>query len=186
MSSNDIDNHDVDILPFADCELATDVQLDVSIYPKSKSNNHKTKKKFNKQEQPKKTDNNSRYTVSYIYFENTDEENNFITLIPYTGPSNTLHLGRSLYLPQLISNNQNKSDVSFQRFIRNYDQTIASLTSSSSSETIPLSIYIRFGISYITRAAIPDYSISLQDFTDLQNRSLTNKHVSFFYFFSFR
>jgi hypothetical protein len=162
MSSDNGDN----ILPFADCELETNVHIDLPVFQKSKYNNKK--KKSTKQQSNEKNITSWR-TLSYIYFENTKEENNFLTFIPYTGPSNTLHLGRHLYLPQLISNTTNDSTVSFQRFIGDYDRIITSLTSSS--ETMSLSIYLRFGILYLLKvnSAIVQ-PISLNDFIILRNR----------------
>jgi len=162
MSLDTDDNHDGDILPFADCEFVTDVHVDLPVYQKTK----KTKKKpIKQQQQSNEKDTNSRNTISYIYFENTEEENNFLTFIPYTGPSNTMHLGRRLYLPQLISNTSNDSTVSFQRFIRDYHRIMTTL------EDMPLAIYIRFGISYILRLnPMLDKSISLKDFSIRRNR----------------
>jgi len=178
MSFGDDDNHDVNPLPFADCELTTDVHVDLPIFQKSKYNHRtKTKKKLIKQQQQQQSnekDINLQNKLSYIYFENTEEENNFLTFLPYTGPSNTLHLGRSLYLPQLISKTTNNSTAGFQRFIRDYDRTITSLTSSL--ETMSLSIYLRFGISYIIRmASMVDQSIPLKDFTTLRNQGFILK-----------
>ncbi|CAF0983164.1 unnamed protein product [Rotaria sp. Silwood1] len=173
MSLGDDDNHDANVLPFADCEIATDVYLDRAISQISKRhNNKKTHKKSNKRQS--NDTNNEQYTnlqntVSCIYFESTEEENNFLKFIPYTGPSNTLHLGRLLYLPQLISHISNDLKISFQRFIQDYDRTIASITPSL--ETLSLSIYLRFGISYIAKLDImPDEPMSLRDFTIFRNR----------------
>jgi hypothetical protein len=153
-------DYDANVLPFADCELATDdVHVDLPVFKKTK------KKPIKKKQQSNGKDNNSRNTISYIYFENSKEENNFLTFIPYTGPSNTMHLGRRLYLPQLISNIPNDSTISFQHFIRDYNRIITSL------EDMSLAIYIRFGISYILRLdSMLDKSISLKDFSNLRNR----------------
>jgi len=153
-----VDN-DANVLPFADCELATDVHVDRPVFEKTK------KKSIKQKQQSNKKNNNSRNTISYIYFENSEEENNFLTFIPYTGPSNTMHLGKRLYLPQLISNIPNDSTISFQHFIRDYNRIITSLDDMS------LAIYIRFGISYILRlGSMLDKSISLKDFSILRNR----------------
>jgi hypothetical protein len=170
MFLDDDGNYDSNILPFADCEIVTDVHRDLPVSEKSKHyHKTKTKKKSNKQ-QSNVTDLNLRNISPHVYFENTTEENNFLSFIPYTGPSNTLHLGRCLYLPQLISNNTDDLTVSSQRFIREYDQTIMSLTSSS-SKTMSLSIYIRFGILYvIPESSMFDKTMSLRDFNDFRNR----------------
>jgi hypothetical protein len=188
MFSDDYDN----ILPFADCELTTDVYIDLPIFQKPKyKNKTKTKRPFNENKTKTKRPVNekntySRSKLSYIYFENTEDENNFLTFIPYTGPSNTLHLARRLYLPQLTPNNTNDSTASFQRFIQDYDRTISSL---SSLETMSRSIYLRFGISYITKAgALINQSIPLKDFIILQNRGLSLFKIKFrrkyFFYFS--
>ncbi|CAF0842536.1 unnamed protein product [Rotaria sordida] len=174
MSLVDDDNHDANVLPFADCEIATDVHLDRAISQLSKHNkNTKTrqksrKRRFNDTNNDK--DINLYNALSCIYFENAEEENNFLKFIPYTGPSNTLHLGQHLYLPQLISNTTNDSKFSFQRFIQDYDQTAITFLTSS-LDTMSLSIYLRFGISYITKIdRTSDESMSLRDFTILRTR----------------
>jgi hypothetical protein len=161
-----LDNDD-NVLPFADCGFEPDVPLDPPVFQNSK---YKAKKKWRKQPS-NETKNNSHNTESHIYFENTEEENNFLTLIPYTGPRNTSHLQKHLYLPQLTSNSASDSTISFQHFIQDYDRKITSLTPSL--ETMPLSIYLRFGISYIIRANVTHgQPLSLREFTDLRNQGL--------------
>ncbi len=173
MFLDDDGNHDTNILPFADCELATEFNVDLPIFQKSIYNKKtKTKKKSTKQKKSNEKYINPQTSLSHIYFENTEEKNNFLKFIPYTGPSNTLHLGRQLYLPQLISNTPNDSTVSFQQFIEDYDRVITSLTSSL--ETMSLSIYLRFGISYIIHTTMANQSIPLQDFALLRNQGLKN------------
>lgn len=175
MFSGDDGNYDNNILPFADYEIVTDVHLDLPISEKSKHHHHKTRtKKKSTKHQSNATDHNLRHTTPHIYFENTTEENNFLSFIPYTGPSNTLHLGRYLYLPQLISNNTNDLTVSSERFIREYDEAITSFTSSS--PTMSLSIYLRFGILYIIpKKSMLDQTMPLRDFTDFRNRGFLLK-----------
>jgi hypothetical protein len=173
MSLDDVDgNHDANFLPFADCELAIDVHPDLPLFQKS-TFNKKIKRKTNPKERQSKAtthekNTNLRNTTSYIYFENTEKENNFLTFISYTGPSNTSHLGTSLYLPQLISNPANDSTVCFQKFIEDYDRTIVSLTPSL--ETMSLSVYLRFGILYTIPAdTIRNQTMPLKDFTSFVN-----------------
>jgi hypothetical protein len=164
---NDGDNK----LPFADFEIPTDVHLDLPIPEKSKHHHHhKNRAKRNPaKHQPKTTDQNFRYTPTHLYFENTTEENNFLSFIPYTGPSNTSHLGRSLYLPQLISNDTNDLNLGFHRFTREYDDAINSFKSSTT--TMSLSIYLRFGILYIISPSSKlNQTMSIQDFTDHRTR----------------
>ncbi|CAF4119317.1 unnamed protein product, partial [Rotaria sp. Silwood2] len=173
MSLGDDDNHDANVLPFADCEIATDVHLDHAVSQILKHHNktktHKKSKQQQSNDNNKEKGLNLQNTPSSIYFENTTQDNNFLTFIPYTGPSNTLHLGRRLYLPQLMSNTENDLNISFQRFIQDYDRTIASLTPLL--ETMSLSIFLRFGISYVSQIDITsDEPILLRDFAILRNR----------------
>lgn len=132
-NSND-DNNDDDQNPFANLTVETYVPIYHS----------KSKKK------PKKPNESMPWNRSNIYFENSTKENDFIKLVPYIGPSNTMHLNQSLYLPQLIPNEQQQQhDLSniLKCFTTDYEQITESYTPSS------YSVYIRFGISYITRAA---------------------------------
>ncbi|CAF1095000.1 unnamed protein product [Adineta steineri] len=165
------DNDDNKQLPFADYEFPTDITVDRKPVDKSKRNHKRRKPKgqqlnlTNNEKDP-----NAYKKLTYVYFENTQEENNFITFIPYIGPSNTLHLGTNLYLPQLISNPSQDSTISSQHFIKDYDETITSLTPSL--ETMPLSIYIRFGISYILKHnRLDNQPISLKEFLYLRNQN---------------
>jgi hypothetical protein len=172
MPLDDDDNYDSNALPFADSEFTTDVRPVIHDFQKSKWNK-KTKNKSQKKQPFNEATNdqniNLRNNLSYIYFENSQEENNFLSFIPYTGPSNTLHLGRHLYVPQLISTTIKDSMVNVQRFINDYDQTIVSITPTL--ETMSLSIYLRFGISYIIRAdPTLEQPLSVRDFATLRNR----------------
>ncbi|CAM4744630.1 unnamed protein product [Rotaria magnacalcarata] len=160
-----------DVLPFADYEIVAEVHVDRPTFHGSKHSNITRLSKKSRKKQSNVDSNKGpaklHYAASSVYFENTQEENNFIKFIPYTGPSNTLHLGKSLYLPQLISNTTDDSTASFQRFIQDYDRVIESLTSSL--ENVSLSVYLRFGISYITKMdTTRDQSMSLRDFSILR------------------
>ena len=172
MLSNDVDNHEENNLPFVDCEIATDVYLEEFHPTKSKS-----KKKYSRprkqQQQQQKSNQPKQYSqspLSYIYFENSSQENNLLSFIPYNGPSNTSHLNRRLFLPQLISTTNSDASISAKRFIHEYDRSVAVMTSSSA---IPVSIYLRFGILYAVRTnSIVDQTIPLQEFLYLRHRGI--------------
>lgn len=179
MSLDDVDNHDANCLPFADCELAIDVHPNVTVFQKAKYNKRKTTKKKSEKQQSNEKTNNSHGVLSYVYFENTENENNFLTLIPYTGPSNTIHLNRHLYLPQLTTTSAKDSTISFQRFIQDYDHVTTSLVPSL--ETMTLSVYLRFGISYIIRAdTMHNQPLPLREYAALRNRGFYQKLNLFF------
>lgn len=190
--SSDVDgNHDDNVLPFADYEIASDVHLDIPNAHKSQYNNKKkgvrrSRKKL-VQNVSNQNDANVHKTVTHIYFENAEEENNFIKFAPYTGPSNTTHLSRRLHLAQLTSNTSDNSIINFPYFFRDYDRIIESLTSLS--ESMSLSIYLRFGISYIIKTdVISDEEISLRDFVLLRNKGMhsrkyCNISIKFLYFY---
>lgn len=171
MLSNDVDNHKENTLPFVDCEIATDVYLEDHHPVKSRSKSKKKHSRTRQQQQQVKQ--HSQTPSSYVYFENSIEENNILSFILYTGPSNTSHLNRRLFLPQLTTPTSGDSSVSANRFVREYDQAVEAMTTSS---TLPVSIYLRFGILYIIRInPTVDQTMSLREFLFLRHRSMLLK-----------
>ncbi|UJR20669.1 hypothetical protein I4U23_023790 [Adineta vaga] len=156
-----------DLFPFADYEFPTDIHPDLSLFQKPK--HHLKTRKKPKDDTHSGNCNTLNHSVFYLYFEHTNKEKNFLVLSSYTGPSNTLHLGKNLYIPRLISTTASDSSISFHRFVDDYDRTIELI--KPSLQTMPLSVYIRFGILYGIRTNLtPDQPISLTDFTLLRNR----------------
>lgn len=170
-----LENNDT-LLPFADYDFAIDTEPSPEQIPKATYRPHKKKKPYSNPADNKRM---IKYAVpSYIYFENTDEENNRITLIPYTGPRNTNHLGNHLYLPQVVSINTANSSVAFQHFVEDYTRTITSM--QSATPALPISIYLRFGIFYILQPRVRlDRTISLRDFILLRAEGLFSATYSF-------
>ena len=172
--NNNVDNHDDEALPFAECEIATDVHHERSTIAKAKYHGKgkgkgKSKKTKTTQAQPVNAKQYFGNTVSNVYLDNCAEENNIVSFVSYTGPSNTSHLHRRLYVPQLLTMND-ELVTPRERFTQDYNEIIASL--APASPTITFSIYIRFGIFYvITSDSILDQTISLRDFLVLRNRS---------------
>ena len=171
LSDND-DNHEANVLPFAELEIATDVHIDHAASHKWKNNDRKIIKRKSKKQQPNVAYNEKvQYVLSHIYFENMEEENNLVKFVPYTGPSNTLHLSSNLYIPQLISNAPGDLTINFQNFIRDYDRTIESLSPMFGHTS--LSIYLRFGISYIRNMDTSlEQTMTIKDFIFLRTRGL--------------
>lgn len=172
MLSNDVDNHEENNLPFADCEIATDVYLEEfhPVKPESKSKKNHSRSRRQQQQKSNHPKQHLQTPLSYLYFENSAEENNLLSFIPYSGPSNTSHLNRRLFLPQLISTTNSDSSISAKRFLQEYDQAVRVMTSSS---TIPVSIYLRFGILYAIRTnSNVDQTISLREFLFLRHRGM--------------
>ena len=86
------------------------------------------------------------------------------------GPSNTLHLSKELYLPQLIKKNNIDPMINQQQFQNDYNQ-ISSRVSMSSNRSI--SIFIRFGIMYLIKTKTTfEQCLTLKDFVNGQNRGL--------------
>lgn len=181
MLLNDDNNYDANILPFAECEITADAHLDSPVFQKSQNNSKSRKRNRSKNWQSNDTTNhgviNVQNTVSYVYFENMEEDDNHVAFIPYTGPCNTMHLGTRLYLPQLIPNTANDLEIDFQRFIENYDKIIQHMTASSNSMT--LSVYLRFGISYVLQLNSPsDQTLPLREFIGIRRQG-TSKQENF-------
>lgn len=171
--NEDDNNLDTSDLPFAHVEIATDVHLDRPNVQTAKYKNIKKKPKKSKLLRSNDTIDKKHADLSArAYFENMSPENSFIKLIPYTGPCNTSHLGKSLLLPQLVSKDVNDSKSSVQRFIQDYENAIKALTSNSdSSEAMTISVFLRFGISYILQLdTATNQFMSLRDYFVLRNR----------------
>ena len=165
-------NDDIDSLPFADSEIATEIEVD-QFRPRRSEHGHYRLKRRSKRNQSnvRPTDESSQifYALSSSYFEHSQDENSTVSLVPYTGPSNTLHLRKRLYVPQLTSPSDSASPVDVQNFVQDYDRRMNILTSSFGS----LCIFLRFGISYVIHCdeSLPRL-MSLKDYTDLRNQGL--------------
>ena len=169
-----------EILPFADCEIESNVDL------KLPSTKRTTFARRPKQKSNSNVSNNSGDN-SYLYFENAENDSDLLVFAPYTGPSNTSHLSNNLSIPQLLSaSSTHDSTHSLQNFLYDYDKKLTSL--KTTLETMTLLIYIRFGIFYITHSNLSNnQSIPVKEFTFLRNRGLNYKpYFSIdFYIFSF-
>ncbi|CAF0973958.1 unnamed protein product [Adineta ricciae] len=161
-----------EILPFADCEIEGNVDLKLPSTKRPKFA-RRPKQKSNSNVTNKPGDN------FYVYFENAENDSDLLVFAPYTGPSNTSHLSISLSIPQLLSaTSANDSTRSLQHFLYDYDKKLTSL--KTNLETMTLSIYIRFGIFYITHSNLSNgQSIPVKVFTFLRNRGV--KFKSSFY-----
>ena len=174
MAASKDDNNDIDSLPFAGSEIATEIEVD-QFRPQHSKYGHKRLRHRSKGNQssvrPSDETNQISYAPSSIYFEHCQDENSTVSLVPYTGPSNTSHLSKRLYVPQLTSPRDTESPINLQNFIQDYDRRINILTSASASRS--LCIFLRFGISYVVHC---DESLSrlmsLKDYTHLRKEGL--------------
>lgn len=117
-----------------------------------------------------KTKQNSSSGKYFIYFESSKDMNDGLVFIPHTGPSNTLHLDKQLYLPQLSMKNQMDSTTIRQQFLIDYNEICKDVKVSSE---VSLGIYIRFGMMYLIQNKNPvPQCFTLKDFVDSRNRSL--------------
>ena len=175
MAAAEDDHHLVDeTLPFADVDFPVKVDSEVHQIANSqrghgRQNNFRTAKHRPK---PVNKDDKALFysNASSLFFEHSQKENNILSLVPYTGPSNTVHLRRQLYLPQLLSPEQNDSSVAFERFVRAYEQVVQSMALLSSDTKVVM--YLRFGISYVIYSdTMIDRTLPLKHFLALRARS---------------
>lgn len=174
MAADDENHLTHEALPFADVEYSIEVDSEIHQTPylhkefgvknKSRSSKHRAKRDTNiKNKDP------PAWYASFVLFEHSQEANNTVSLFPYTGPCNTAHLHRQLYLPQLVSTKNTDSSVPFNRFVQAYEQAAQAMAPTSNE--VKLSMYLRFGISYIIYAdTMIDQTLRLKDFIALRNR----------------
>ena len=174
MAADDENHLTDDALPFADVEYS--IEVDSKTHPTAhlhKDFGAKSKSRSSKRRAKPDTNNKSRdppaWYASVVLFEHSQETNNTISLVSYTGPCNTAHLHRQLYIPQLVSTKNADSSVPFNRFVQAYEQAVQAMTPTLNE--VKVSMYLRFGISYIIYAdTMIDRTLRLKDFISLRNR----------------
>lgn len=122
-----------------------------------------------------KNDDNNLAKIYYIYFERNQDENDLLSFVTYTGPSNTIHLNKQLYLPQLKSTIRDDSVDTRQRFVNDYNQTCSTITTSADTS---FAVFIRFEMMYLVKTGLNlQQSVTVKDFINPKNRGL----FSFFF-----
>lgn len=167
MAVDSPDNVDDSALPFADLELTPD--------PLEKSNtgrkvfdeevSHRKQRRTNQQSKSQSTEEKVRFdgALSKCYFENAENENSYLALVPYTGPCNTTHLHRQLYLTQIESKKHNLSSYYIDTFLQHYNDVFQSMKSMPNDVTIRA--FLRVGILYTNKAdSLHDPSLRIKDF----------------------
>jgi hypothetical protein len=170
------DNGNDDGLPFASCDLSLDLSSTVSLQT-TKDNTRRRKKKYKKNycQLGIVIDNEGKKMLSSIYFEYEQNDNNRLAFIAYGGPCNPLHINRQLYLTRLLDSKTTDSNIAQHRLTTDYDRTIRTMTALSSEMT--LSIFLRFGISYVMSVDTGAYkTMSTNEFIAARDQGL---HVEY-------
>ena len=160
-----------DALPFADCESIDEKTAERQTSVDAPSNNvpKKDKKSTKRYDKPEKLFIDK--FLSRCYFENADQDNNRLTMVPYTGPCNTNHLERQVYVPQIESKRTDSTLSSeMEKFFSDYNQTIEA--TKSLPEEIVARAFIRVGIAYLTRSdSLANETLTIKDFLYYRNRA---------------